>query len=347
MSLPPTMRGVVLTGHGGLDMLEIRDDLPVPVPGPMDVVVRVRAAGVNTDINTRTAWYSTGDAEDADATWSGKPLTFPRVQGADVCGEIVAAGTDVDPSRVGERVLIEPCLRFANGVQQTPAWYLGSECDGGFAQFTRLDTRHAHAITSDLSDVELASIPCSYSPADNMLVRAGLETGEAVLVTGASGGVGSAAVQMARARGAHVIAVTSPAKVDALMSLGAERTLTREDDPVAALGANSVDVVVDLVAGPNWPPLLSVLRRGGRYAVAGAIGGPMVSLDVRTLYLKDLSFFGCTVLEPDVFGNLITRIERGDIKPLVADVFALEEINAAQKAFGEKGYTGKIVLRVD
>ena len=105
-----------------------------------------------------------------------------------------------------------------------------------------------------------------------------------------------------------------------------------------------MDVVIDLVAGPKWPSLLDVLRPGGRYAVAGAIAGPLVELDVRTLYLKDLSFFGCTVLEPEVFGNLIKRIERGDIEPLVAKTYPLSEIGAAQDAFAAKNHIGKIVL---
>ncbi|WP_368187937.1 alcohol dehydrogenase family protein [Aestuariibius sp. HNIBRBA575] len=348
MGLPNLMSGVVLNGHGGPEMLELRSNLPVPTPGPNDVIIRVAAAGVNnTDINTRTAWYSKGDAEDADASWSGNPLEFPRVQGADVCGEIVAVGTKVDTSRVGERVLIEPCIRFANNVAQTPPWYFGSECDGGFAQFTRVDTRHAYAINSDLTDVELASFPCSYSTAENMLTRANLQAGETVLVTGASGGVGSATIQLAHARGANVVAMTSPSKMDTLKALGADRTLPRDADLVAQLGANCIDVVVDLVAGAKWPNLLDVLCSGGRYAVAGAIGGPMVELDVRTLYLKDLSFFGCTVLEPEVFGNLVGRIERSEIKPLVAHEFELKDINAAQMAFGNKGYTGKIVLKID
>lgn len=348
MTLPDLMCGVVLTSHGGPDMLEVRDNLPVPIPGPSDVVIRVSAAGVNnTDINTRTAWYSKGNAEDVDATWSGKPLEFPRIQGADVCGEIVAVGSSVAASRIGERVLVEPCIRFADSATQNPPWYFGSECNGGFAQYALVDTHHAYAVKSDLTDIELASFPCSYSTAENMLTRANLKAGETILVTGASGGVGSATVQLARARGANVIAITSPAKMEAVMGFGADRTLPRDADLVSEVGQGSVDVVVDLVAGSSWPSLLDVLCSGGRYAVAGAIGGPIVELDVRTLYLKDLSFFGCTVLETEVFGNLIGRIERSEIKPLVAEVFALKEINAAQETFSEKGYSGKIVLKVD
>ena len=347
MPVSGKMSGVVLCGHGGLEMLEWRDDLPVPAPGQGEVLIRVGAAGVNnTDINTRLAWYSKGDGRGEDASWTGAPLQFPRIQGIDACGRIAAVGEGVDPARLGQRVLVEPCLLEAGGKPLDPPWFLGSECDGAFAQYACVAARHAHGIASDLSDIELASFPCSYSTAENMLTRASVGAGEAVLVTGASGGVGSAAVQLARARGARVVAVTSPAKARTLTSLGAERTLARDDDPVAALGPNSVDVVIDLVAGPNWPALLEVLKSRGRYAVAGAIAGPMVELDVRTLYLKDLSFFGCTVLEPQVFGNLIRRIERSEIRPLVAETYPLRDIAAAQEAFVAKGHVGKIVLEV-
>lgn len=345
MSLPTKMSGVVLTGHGGPEMLEWRDDLSVPTPGVRDVLIRVSAAGVNnTDINTRTAWYSKRDADADDASWSGEPLSFPRIQGADVCGRIVAVGDQIDPARIGERVLIEPCIREADGKALETPWYFGSECDGGFAEFARVAARHAYPIKSNLSDVELASFPCSYSTAENMLTRAGVKVGETVLVTGASGGVGSATVQLAAARGATVIAITSAEKAEKLIALGASETLGGEDDYLATLGEKQIDVVIDLVAGPQWPALLDVMRPGGRYAVAGAIGGPIVELDVRTLYLKDLSFFGCTVLGPEVFGNLITRIERGEIAPLVAETYPLRDISNAQDAFAKKAHIGKIVL---
>jgi NADPH:quinone reductase-like Zn-dependent oxidoreductase len=345
--LPATMRGVWLTGHGDMDMLDIRQDIAVPVPGPQDVLVRVAAAGVNnTDINTRTAWYSKKQGAKEDAGWSGQPLTFPRIQGIDVCGHVVAVGRAVSADRIGERVLIEPCLREANGKKREPPWFLGSECDGGFAEYTVVAARHAYKIDSDLSDIDLASFPCSYSTAENMLTRANLKSGERVLVTGASGGVGSAAVQLAKARGAYVWAITTPAKSDALRDLGADETISREADLLAAPGANQVDVVIDLVAGDMWPQYLDVLRPGGRYAVAGAIAGPLVTMDVRTLYLKDLSLLGCTVLAPGVFKHLIEHIEQGGLKPVVARSFALEEIRDAQTVFMKKRHVGKIVLKL-
>ena len=342
-----TMRGVWLTGHGGLDKLEVHSDIPVPDPGPREVLIRVAAAGVNnTDINTRTAWYSKEDGASEDASWAGAPLHFPRIQGADVCGRIVAVGEEVGADRIGERVLIEPCIREANGQELERPWYFGSECDGGFAEYTVVASRHAYGIESALSDTELASFPCSYSTAENLLTRSKTGPGDRVLVTGASGGVGSAAIQLARARGARVIAVTSPAKSEALRRLGAERTLAREDSVVEKLGRDSIDVVVDLVAGPQWSALLDVLRPGGRYAVAGAIGGPLVELDVRTLYLKDLSLFGCTVLDPEVFPNLIDHIESRRLSPVVAETFPLDQIADAQTTFMSKKHIGKIVLTV-
>ena len=176
-----------------------------------------------------------------------------------------------------------------------------------------------------------------------MLHRAGVTT-ERVLVTGASGGVGSAAVQLAKRRGAQVIAVCSAAKAQEVLDAGADEVFDRHADLPLALGKNTVDVVIDLVAGSAWPDLLEVLKRGGRYVTAGAIAGPLVELDVRTLYLKDLTLIGCTFQEDIVFENLVGYIERGEIRPLVAKTFPLKEIGLAQEAFLAKNFTGKLVL---
>ncbi|WP_114764953.1 alcohol dehydrogenase family protein [Vibrio rhodolitus] len=347
MHIPTHMRGVELIGHGGPEMLRYREDITVPKPKEHEVLVQVLAAGVNnTDINTRTAWYSKGDNDSTDASWSGKALELPLIQGADVCGVIVAVGECVDSARVGERVLIEPSLQEVNGQPLESPWYFGSECNGGFAEYTVVSVKHAHPIESPLSSVELATFPCSYSTAENMLTRAEVSQRDTVLVTGASGGVGSAAVQLAKARGAQVIAITSAGKKQQLLDLGADVIVDRNDDLVQVLGHNSVEVVIDLVAGKQWSELLKVLKPKGRYAVSGAIGGAMVELDVRTLYLKDLSFFGCTVLEPQVFHNLVKVIESGKIKPILAQVFDLKDINDAQATFEEKRHVGKIVLSV-
>ena len=346
-SVPSHMTAVLLTGHGGFDALLASSEIPVPEVGDREVLIRVRAAGINNiDINTRTGWYSKGASDTDDGAWNGVPLTLPRIQGADVCGEIVAVGQDVSTERIGQRVIVEPVLREVAGETLERAHYFGSECDGGFAQFTKVASVHAYHINSKLSDEELASFPCSYSTAENMLTRAGLSRGETVLITGASGGVGSAAIQLAKARGARVIAVVSAGKAVPIRALGADVTLDRNEWLLRALGANAVDVVVDLVGGDQWSKLPDVLKPFGRYAVAGAIAGAVVTMDLRTLYLKDQSFFGCTIVDEGIFARVIRLIEEGGVKPVVAATYPLADITKAQEAFISKAHVGKLILRI-
>ena len=358
MSLPEVMAAAVLTCHGGLDKLDYRSDVPVPRPGEGEVLIEVTAAAINnTDINTRIGWYSKAVVSDtnaggtdgfatitaADAAWSGEAMEFPRIQGADVCGRIAAVGEGVSAERIGERVLVRNMLRSYVGYRPFECWTLGGECDGGFAQFTVAPDRETHTVQSDWSDAELAAIPCAYSTAENMLHRAGVGA-ERVLVTGASGGVGLAAVQLAKRRGATVIAVCSPAKAADVLAEGADMTLERGADLASALGHNSVDVVVDIVGGSQTADLLELLRPGGRYAVAGAIGGPLVEIDLRTVYLKDLSLLGCTFQDDEVFENLVAYIERNEIRPVVSKTYPLSAIAQAQQDFLSKKHTGKLVL---
>jgi NADPH:quinone reductase-like Zn-dependent oxidoreductase len=162
------------------------------------------------------------------------------------------------------------------------------------------------------------------------------------LVTGASGGVGSAAVQLAKRRGAKVTALCGMSKHQAVLGLGADEVLDRH----APLASDSFDAVIDVVGGPGFAGLLGALKSGGRYATSGAIAGPLVELDLRTLYLKDLTFYGCTALDAEVFANLVGYIERGEIKPLVCATYPLAKIETAQRLFLEKRHVGKIVLEV-
>jgi len=347
-TIPTTMTAMLMNGNGDYDKLEYVTNYKTPIPKENEVLIQVNAAGVNnTDINTRIGWYSKNDNSEDDASWTGESLKFPRIQGADACGYIVATGKNIETSRIGQRVLIEPSLQKVNGKQLENPWYFGSECDGGFAQFTVISNEHAHEIKSDYSDIELASFPCSYSTSENLLTRAKVDENDIVLVSGASGGVGSATVQLARARGAKVIAISSESKFEAIKNLGATRVVSRTDNLAEVLGNNSVTVVIDLVAGDKWNEFLEVLKPKGRYAVSGAIAGPIVELDIRTLYLKDLSFFGCTILEKEVFPNLIKRIEKKEIKPLVAKTYSLKNMVEAQKEFLTKKHIGKIVLEIN
>ncbi|WP_224814328.1 alcohol dehydrogenase family protein [Hasllibacter sp. MH4015] len=358
MTLPDTMRAMVLTRHGDLDAYAWVEDWPRPEPAAGEVLVKVGATGLNnTDINTRTGWYSksvseatTGaayaDVGEDDPAWGGAPIRFPRIQGADVCGRIVAVGAGVDAGRIGERVITDNWLRDEHepaDLDKTD--YFGSERDGGYAEYCTMPARNALAVTSDLTDAELATFSCSYSTAEGMLDRARVTASDTVLVPGASGGVGSALVQLANRRGARVIAMASEPKHKAVAELGPDIILPRApDDLRAALGAETVSVVADITGGPQFAAFLDVLERGGRYTCSGAIAGPMVELDLRTMYLKDLTFTGSTVIGPDVMANLVRYIEDGSVKPVLAATYPLHQLREAQTAFLEKRHTGNIVV---
>ncbi len=360
MSVPATMSAMVLTGHGGFDKLEWHDDWPVPEPGAGEVLIRVLACGLNnTDVNTRTGWYAkevrtgtTGESlvtDESDGSWGGS-VTFPRIQGADVCGQVVAVGAGADPALIGSRVLIDTWFRdWDDPMNMDKCRYYGSEINGGFAQYTVAPVRQVHVIDSPLSDAELASFATSYVTAENMLNRAQVGPGDRVLVTGASGGVGSALIQLANRRGAECVALCGTDKAAAVAELGPIAVLPREPEDLAgaieaATGWTSVSVVADVVGGPVFPQMIEVLQRGGRYTCAGAIAGPIVELDLRTFYLNDLTFKGATIVAPDTFADLVDYIARGEVRPLLAATYPLRDLVAAQKAFLSKAQVGNIVV---
>lgn len=356
------MRAVVLTGHGGLDMLSYHTDWPRPVAGPSEVLVRVGACGINnTDVNTRTAWYSkavseqtTGgaleSAEEQDATWGGAAITFPRIQGADVVGIVEMVGEGADGNLIGRRVLIDTWLRdWENPSDLDRCGYFGSERDGGFAEYITVDQRNVHPMESTLSDAELATFATSYVTAENMLNRANAKAGDVVLIPGASGGVGSALIQLANRRGARTVALCGADKMEQVRAIGPDAVLPREPDDLAGalertIGRPTVTVVADVVGGASWHDMIDVLARGGRYTCAGAIAGPIVEFDLRTFYLRDLVFTGATVVPPGVFGDLVGYIEKSEIRPLLAASYPLERLREAQTAFIEKRHVGNIVV---
>jgi NADPH:quinone reductase-like Zn-dependent oxidoreductase len=366
----PTMKAVVTTGQGGLGVLDYRD-VPVPSPAPGELLLQVLAAGVNTtDVNTRLGWYSASVTADtastaagaeqasaagadeapasgprvdrADGGWS-EPTPFPLIQGTDCCGRVVAVGRGGDERLIGRRALVRPCMRPLGFGSMENIW-MASDFDGAFAQYVKAPASEVFTIEAELTDAELGVVPCSYGTAENMLRRAGVTAGQRVVVTGASGGVGSAAVQLAARRGAVVTAITTRAKAAQVLALGADRVVAREDGLAGTLGRRTVDVVVDNVSGPGLGDLLVALKRGGRYASSGAIAGPIVSFDKRTFYLDDLTLIGCTAWDEPVFPDLVDYLEAGQIRPPVAGSYALEQIAAAQTEFLRKAHVGAFAL---
>lgn len=345
------MRAVVLTAHGGPEVLHARSDWPRPVPGTGEVLVRVLAAAVNnTDVWTREGAYGLPGDPDARAGWRG-PLRFPRVQGGDVCGVIAEVGAGVDADRVGQRVLVDPALYRDHTRDAPPVGLLGSEADGGFAEFVAVAAEQAHDVTgSPLSDEQLAALPVAYGTAMGMLERAHVTAGETVVVTGASGGVGLALVQLAGARGANVIAVTSGDKAAEVLAAGASHTVDRGGDlaeQIDRCGPGGVDAVADVVGGPLVSQLMPLVRDDGRWVVAGAVAGPVVEFDLRRLYLHNISLIGSSMHTREHFAALLRAARGGTVQPVIAARYALDDLATAQEQFTRHQHVGKIVVTID
>ena len=223
-----TMKAAVTAGNGGFEQLQCRV-VKRPQPRAGEVLIKVLAAGMNnTEINTRIGWYSdavsgsTAEAAEAgsrslqaDGGWN-TATPFPFIQGTDCYGGVVQVGEDGNKELLEKRVLVRPCMR-PNGFDSMKNIWMGSDFDGAFAQFIKVPQTEVFPVESDWRDAELATIPCAYGTAENMIQRAGIQDGERVLITGASGGVGSAALQLVKLRGAEVIALVSSTKQDQIL----------------------------------------------------------------------------------------------------------------------------------
>jgi NADPH:quinone reductase-like Zn-dependent oxidoreductase len=342
------MRAVLLMGLGGPEKLEYRENVPIPRAERGEVLIKVGACGVNnTDIWTREGAYGTDSDPKAVSAW--QPIQFPRIQGADIAGRIVEVGAHVSPSRIGQRVIVDPTLYSGDDDALLEASFLGSERDGGFAEYCTVPEENARVIDSTLSDAELATFPTAYVTGEHMLNRARLLEGETILITGASGGVGSGLVQLAHLRGARVVAIVGSGKEESMHRLGPETVVSRDTESLydavrEAVGDQEIDVVADVVGGSSFPTLLRLLRKQGRYVTAGAIAGPTVTLDLRRVYLKHLEIVGSTLGTHTEFSALVGYIEAGKIEPLLAKTYSLENMEQAQREFRAKRFLGKLVI---
>ncbi|MDA0704993.1 MAG: zinc-binding dehydrogenase [Proteobacteria bacterium] len=353
MAIPKSMKAVLTRGHGGVEMLDYCE-VPTPAPGRDEVLVEVSACGLNnTDIWNREGKYGT-DRDPAAVTGAGRaPGRFPVIQGADVAGRIVAVGEGVDAARIGDRVICNFVHYAPNPNEMGFAASLGSPGRaGGYAQYTVVRTENAYGYDGPLSDAELATFPCAYITAEHMLEAAGVEAGQLVLVTGASGGVGSALIQLVNARGAEAIAATSARWAEDVAGLKPRAVVLRDgkngrdfyDQVREAAGGAGVHVVADIVGGPHFTDCLALLRKGGCYVSAGAIAGPVVPFDLRTMYLNYLRLVGVSIGYARHFDAVMGHIEAGRVKPLLAASYPLSEIRAAQEKFMSKDFFGNIVV---
>jgi len=356
--------------NGGLDAQEYRTDWPMPTLKPGYVMVQVHACGLNnTDVNTRTGWYSPSNrnansletgvwgVEGADNTEGHGGVVgsigFPRIQGADAAGVIVATGAGVSSARVGNKVIIDGWFRDPDApANEVLSKYIGQAVDGGFAEYMAVPSANAVEVNTDLSFAELATFQVSSTTAENILDRANVTKDTTLILSGASGRTGGATVQHAKLRGAYVIGLARPSKHEYVKSLGADVVVdsnseTLRENLAAAVAGRSVTAVGDLIGGPLFPILMGSLAYGGKYVVSGAMAGPIVELDLRSIYTKEVVVTGATMFDPRIMGHVVDLIEDKRIEPRLAQTFPLSKFNEAQTTFMGKDQTGAIVVVPD
>ncbi|TVP46199.1 MAG: alcohol dehydrogenase [Halomonas sp.] len=367
-AVPTTMAAMLLTGHGGIEKLQYHEDVAVPQPKAGEVLVQVTAtAKNNTDRKAREGLYPTKDKGDVTSfAMGGTPtLTFPRIQGADVAGRIVAVGEGVDVERIGQRGLLDFNI-YADkrrDINLTPDYY-GHGADGGFAEYIAVPADQFHHVPNpELSDAELAAMGmCSYQTAYHMMTAAGVSAGERVLVSGASGGVGTALIQLCRVVGAIPYAVSQLDKADALKALGAEAVIDRGDLPtlvervLETSGGTPIDAVMDLVGGEMTNLFIDTMivdmqkrKSYPRLSIAGASGGNLSEMMWTRIYLYQVQIFGVSHGTREEAEQLVAWIRSGELKPVLHAAFKLSELHDAERYFVNRGsnYLGKIVIVPD
>jgi NADPH:quinone reductase-like Zn-dependent oxidoreductase len=339
------MRAAIFDEHGGPEVVRVRDDIPIPEPGPGEVRLRVGASGMNhLDLWVRR----------------GLPIetTMPHIGGSDIAGTVEALGRGVDGWSVGQRVVVNPslwcgeCEWCQGGEEPLCVEYriLGEHTQGGFAEFAVVPARNLYGIPDHFDFERAAAAPLVFLTAWRGLVtRAGLRAGESVLITGASGGVATAAIQIAKRLGATVHAVTSTPWVERVYGLGADVVYDRTESDYGrelwhATGKRGVDVVFDSVGEATFRQNLRSLARLGRLVVYGATTGPKGELDLRLMFWKQLQILGTTMSNQAEFRRVMDRVCRGELEPLVDVAWPLERAREAHERLERGEAFGNIVL---
>lgn len=321
------------------------EEVARPEPGPRDVLIQVRAAA----LNHLDLWVRRGLPIE---------ITLPHIGGADIAGTVVEAGSGVRRDLIGQHVVVDPsiscgrCEWCRREEQSLCLEYriIGEHVSGGFAEFVAVPADNLYAISKRVEFTTAAAVPLVYLTAWRALKsRARLQAGESVLVTGASGGVATAAIQIARRLGARVYAVTTTENIDRVQELGADVVYDRnQDDYARQLWADTrkrgVDVVLDSVGSLTWSSNLRCLARLGRLVVYGATTGPLVESDLRLLFWKQVSILGTTMASRAEFKEIMDLVFGGALNPVVDTVFPLEQARAAHERLEAGEQFGKIVL---
>ena len=325
------MRAIVVKAHGGLDQIALVD-WPEPKAAPGQAVVTVRACGLNyLDIFVRRGM-------------PGLPVQMPRIPGGDISGVVADVGAGVGRDWIGRRVLVDPHIK--------PGGALGEHDHGGLCERIAIDAENLIALPDDVSFEDAAALPIAYGTAWRMMrTRGQVRAGETVLILGASGGVGTACVQIAKNAGATVLAcASSAAKLDRLRALGADHLIdyTREDFSARAwelTGRKGCDVIVNYTGGDTWVPSLRALARHGRLLTCGATAGYDPPTDIRYIWRREVNIVGANGWTRTDLEELLEEVRHGRIRPIIDRVFPLEESREAMRIVEDREVFGKVLIR--
>jgi alcohol dehydrogenase len=325
------LRAAAISAHGGLDQVRLRTDWPEPKAGPGQAVVTVKACGLNyLDIFVLQGM-------------PGLPVEMPRIPGGDIAGIVHSVSAGVSREWVGRRVLIDPHIK--------PGGALGEHANGGLCERIAIEAENLIHMPDAVTFEQAASLPIAYGTAYRMLITRGrLQAGELVLILGASGGVGTGCVQIAKNLKARVIAcASSPEKLRRLKELGADHVIdyTKEDFSKKAWelsGKNGVDVLVNYTGGDTWVPSLRTLAKHGRLLTCGATAGFDPKTDIRYIWRREVSIIGANGWTREDLEALLLEVERGTIKPIIDRVLPLAESAEAMRLLQDREVFGKVIV---
>lgn len=332
------MRAQVIRGHGSIDDIAFEPNWADPVAGPGEVILRVKACALNYhDLFTLRGM-------------PGIKLNMPLIMGIDVAGEVESVGPEVSGWSRGDRVLVDPINRKTSRL-------LGEGCDGGLAEYVKVDATQLIHLPDDVGFDAAAALPVAYGTAYRMMVvRGQIAAGERVLILGASGGVGTCCVQLAKMAGAHVIvAASSDDKLEKLKSIGADEGINYKDGHFMEaihrthgkprfFGPGGIDVVVNFTGGDTWVPSLRCLRNGGRLLTCGATAGFDPKEDLRYIWTFELNIMGSNGWVTDDLRALLDLTQQKKITPTVHRRLPLEQTRDAFRMLEERNVFGKVIV---
>jgi alcohol dehydrogenase len=329
------MRAVAFFQHGGADVVQTVEDWPEPVPAENGVVVQVEACSLNRmDILVRRGLPDV-------------PTPLPRVPGADIAGIVIECGASVDEGMLGRRVLVDPMITLPNG----KAGALGENADGGLVERIAVPEANIIALPDSVTFEQAAALPIAYGTAYRLLVtRGGVSHGDTVVVLGASGGLGTGAVQIAAMRGAEVIAVaSSDEKLRRLAQLGAAHLVQARGADYGSkvwklTAKKGADVIVDTIGAETWPTTLRTVACGGRILVCGATTGFDVRTDLRYVWVREATIIGSDGCRREDLEELLALVAQRKLVPVIDRVVGFSEVSAAEKAMEDRSIFGKIVV---